>query len=230
MQPPTLTLGQTVSNGPPPRPQPQTPQQAQQRPAGPVHGRPNPLANTRTGGLGGGAAAQGPQSRTNTPPPAGEQPAGPVAFFSARAVQQLPEDAPPGTASVGADGAKLFNPHADSPSIRKTPGIDHKTSKPVGRNGQHVAPTKRDDESVPPVNLPNGRPSLGNAANPSLANARQIGAPGGMSPRGNRGQFRPLSVKRPAEGGGRAPLNEMSTNSNTTADATADAKRQKTSS
>lgn len=230
MQPPTRTIGRALSNGPPPRPQPQTPQQAQQRPAGPVHGRPNPPPNTRTSAPGGGAPAQVHQSRNNTPPPAGEQPPGPIAFFSARAVQQLPEDAPPGTASVGTDGAKLFDPHADSPSIRKTPGIDHKTSKPVGRNGQHVAPTRRDDESVPPVNLANGRPSLGHATNPSLANARQIGAPGGMSPRGNRGQFRPLSVKRPAEGGGRPPLNEMSTNNNASADATAEAKRQKTSS
>jgi DNA repair and recombination protein RAD52 len=49
-----------------------------------------------------------------------------------------------------------------------------------------------------------GRP-LGNVINPQLDHARRIGAPGSSSPLGNRGQFRPLTVKRPAGGDGGAP-------------------------
>jgi DNA repair and recombination protein RAD52 len=38
--------------------------------------------------------------------------------------------------------------------------------------------------------------------NPQLDHTRRIGAPGSSSPLGNRGQFRPLTVKRPAGGDG----------------------------
>ncbi|KAK8055876.1 recombination protein Rad52 [Apiospora rasikravindrae] len=233
MQPPTRAQGRPGQNGPPPRPNPQTPNQAPQRPGTMYNGRPNPQMHGKPMPAGTGAAqvaaAQQAASnaRMNTPPPANAEATGPVGFFSARSVNQLPEDAPPGTASVAPDKARVFDPHAESPSIRKTPGIDHKTSKPVAKDIKHVPPMKRDEE--PPNPGPGqgfGRPPAG-PMNPSLAGARQIGAPGGgMSPMSNRGQFRPLSVKRPAaDGAGRPALNEVSTNNSV--NAAADGKRQK---
>ncbi|KAI1490269.1 hypothetical protein F5X96DRAFT_637267 [Biscogniauxia mediterranea] len=254
----------------PPRP-PQTPNQPAQRPGPQFQGRPNPqqqqpprppshASNTAQQA----AAAAATANRSNTPPinaaaanpPNGGSgaPSEPVAFFSARSVKDIPEDAPPGTASINPQAAKIFDPHADSPSIRKTPGIDHRTSKPVGRNGQHVPPitagggagnnNKGGDgppQPQPPLAQPRLLPPHNNAAaaasgpgrppaaamNPALGHARQIGAPAG-SPLGNRGQYRPLTMKRPApsnnnnnngpssdaggSGSSRAPLTEVSTN------------------
>ncbi|KAL5629318.1 hypothetical protein BROUX41_001925 [Berkeleyomyces rouxiae] len=63
----------------------------------------------------------------------------PVGFFSARAVSQLPETAINNPSAVPA-AQYVFNPKAESPSIRKTPGVDHNSSKPVARNLQHVPP------------------------------------------------------------------------------------------
>lgn len=248
MQPPARAQGRPGQNVPPSRPHPQTPNQAPQRPGTTYNGRPNPQMHGRpvqasTGAVQGQVAAAQQASlnaRMNTPPPANAEPSGPVGFFSARSVNQLPEDAPPGTASVAPDKAKVFDPHAESPSIRKTPGIDHKTSKPVAKDIKHVPPMKRDEDT--PIKSTGaghgigpgqgmGRPPAGpgQAMNPSLTGTRQIGAPGGgMSPMGNRGQFRPLSVKRPAaDAAGRPALNEVSTNNSVNA-AAADGKRQKT--
>jgi DNA repair and recombination protein RAD52 len=98
-----------------------------------------------------------------------------------------------------------------------------------------VAPLKHDEE---PAARPGGgfssasgsvRTSLGNPINPSLNQARQIGAPGSHSPMGNRGQYKPPTMtKRPADGGVRAPLNEVTTNGTVGAGSVgADAKRQK---
>jgi DNA repair and recombination protein RAD52 len=249
--PPRSNLTRSGSNGyGPNRHQPHTPNQQPNRSGAPYQGRPN-IQQAGRPNQPGGVPAPGQVSavqqaasngRTNTPPPPnGEQPAGPVTFFSARSVQALPEDAPPGTAAVVQTGAKLFDPHFESPSIRKTPGIDHRTSKPVARNGQHVEPTKREEEpplrpaggisngpSAGPTNGPL-RSSPGNVVNPSLNHTRQIGAPGGHSPMGNRGAYKPLTVKRPADGGPRPPLNEVSTNGSTASAAGAgnDPKRQK---
>lgn len=148
-------------------------------------------------------------------------------------------------------GAHAFNPHAESPSIRKTPGIDHTKSKPVGRNGQHVAPAEKTDSDLGgrnpgaasiPVGAGAGRTGPGanvgggglgagagqqqgltpaqggNIVNPQLSQARRIGAPVGPgSPLGNRGQYRPPTIKRPLPnenngGGARPALSEVSTN------------------
>ncbi|KAI5925085.1 hypothetical protein F4810DRAFT_88520 [Camillea tinctor] len=235
---------------------PQTPNQPPQRPGPHFQGRPNPQQQQqqqhqqppRPASI--NAAQQAATiNRTNTPPPNAANPPNaapsePVSFFSARSVKDVPEDAPPGTATINPQGAKLFDPHHDSPSIRKTPGIDHRSSKPVGRNGQHVAPStsasSKDGPAPPQPRLPPhnaGRPPQP----PALGHARQIGAPGGVaaSPLGNRGQYRPLTMKRPAPGGGapveagRAPLTEVSTNNGPGTAGTGtgppgvDAKRQK---
>lgn len=220
------------------RPQPQTPQPAG-RP-GPVgQNRPQVQTNGRTNGPAPAqvsAAQAASNSRINTPPPANgnEQiPDGPVAFFSARSVTVLSEDAPPGSATLPSKGGKLFDPKLESPSIRKTAGIDHGSSKPVGKDGRHAAPVKHDDEASQPGGgsgkfNPPGRQSLGNVVNPSLNQVRQIGVPGSQSPMSNRNQYRPPTMKRPSDAGTRAPLNDVTNNSTVGASTTTtDPKRQK---
>ena len=80
-----------------------------------------------------------PLGQSGTP---GQQAAGSsetTGFFSARAVNQLPEESL-NSGQILPQTGQIFNPRAESPSIRKTPGIDHNKSKPVARNGQHVPP------------------------------------------------------------------------------------------
>ncbi|KAH8166621.1 hypothetical protein CIB48_g1636 [Xylaria polymorpha] len=222
MQPPPRSAAQ------PARP-PHTPNQQTPRPPGQFQGRPNPQQQpprpqTHTNNAVQQASAN---NRTMTPPPnaisrppsginapngASHEPAT-TTFFSARSVKDVPESADPGAAAIVERGAKVFDPRAESPSIRKTPGIDHKSSKPLSRSGVHVEPVKREPNQQRPAL--NGPP---NVVNPSLSQVRQIGAPGGAgSPLGNRGQYRPPTMKRPAPGGpdgggNRAPLTEVSTN------------------
>jgi DNA repair and recombination protein RAD52 len=135
---------------------------------------------------------------------------------------------------------QLFNPKAESPSIRRTPGIDHSSSRPLARTGQHVAPTAS-QAAAATVAAPTGnagnftpvRPGVvtraSGAVNHSIDQARRIGAPGGGgSPLANRGSYKPPSMKR-------APLTELPANGGTTTatvsgggDVQGDAKRQKT--
>ncbi|KAI1806759.1 recombination protein Rad52 [Daldinia bambusicola] len=225
MQPPPKPAAQ------PPR-QPQTPNQPQQRPGATFQGRPNPQQQHPRPAphINNQAQQAAAANRISTPPPNNAAPAE-VSFFSARSIKKLPEDAPPDPAIITAQGVKPFDPRLDSPSIRKTPGIDHSSSKPVSRTGQHVPPIKRDQEQQQrgPAGAPTGggftsggasgpgRPGVGSVGNPALNHARQIGAPGSSgSPLGNRGAYRPLTVKRPAptgpEPGNRAPLTEMTSN------------------
>ncbi|GAP84608.1 putative recombination protein rad52 [Rosellinia necatrix] len=237
MQPPSRPAAQ------PPRP-PHTPNQQAQRPAGQFQGRPNPQQQPpRPHGNASITAQQATvNNRMMTPPPnVASRPLGgmnaptgvphePATFFSARSVKDIPESADPGTAISMDRGAKVFDPRADSPSIRKTPGIDHGSSKPLARSGVHVQPVKRELDQQRPGS--NGPP---NVVNPSLSQMRQIGAPGAGSPLGNRGQYRPPTMKRPApsgpdSGGNRTPLTEVSANGPSAAAGAAgiDAKRQKT--
>ncbi|KAI1737512.1 hypothetical protein F4680DRAFT_460336 [Xylaria scruposa] len=237
MQPPPRSAAQ------PPRP-PHTPNQQAPRPPGQFQGRPNPQQQPPRPQSFANATAQqaAANSRMMTPPPnaisrppsgmnaPNAAPAELATFFSARSVKDVPESAEPGTAAIVERGAKVFDPRAESPSIRKTPGIDHKSSKPVSKTGVHVEPVKREPNQQRPGL--NGPP---NVVNPSLSQMRQIGAPGGAgSPLGNRGQYRPPTMKRPAPigpdgGGNRAPLADVSTNGPPAPPgaAGADAKRQR---
>ncbi|KAF2963500.1 hypothetical protein GQX73_g10078 [Xylaria multiplex] len=237
MQPPSRPGAQ------PPRP-PQTPNQQAHRPGGQFQGRPNPQQQQpRQNGYSNNISQQtAANQRIMTPPPnaisrppggmnaPGGVPNESATFFSARSVKDVPESADPGTAIVMERGAKVFDPRAESPSIRKTPGIDHKSSKPLSKGGVHLPPVKRELDQQ--RSAPNGPP---NVVNPALNQMRQIGAPGGVgSPLGNRGQYRPPTMKRPAPsgpdgGGNRTPLTEVSTNGPPPAagPAVTDAKRQK---
>jgi DNA repair and recombination protein RAD52 len=148
-------------------------------------------------------------------------------FFSARAAARIPEgvDADPLPPSHTSN-LPAFNPNLESPSIRKTPGIDHKKSKPLTRDGKHVPGGSQAAASAGPEQ----RPSI---MNPHLDATRRIGAPGGSSPVGNRGQYKPPTMmKRPVDavGGGlsRAPLLDLPANGAMgPGEAGGDAKRQR---
>ncbi|OJJ44740.1 hypothetical protein ASPZODRAFT_160788 [Penicilliopsis zonata CBS 506.65] len=129
----------------------------------------------------------GPQNndnkpRSNTPqdmpPPAGSPPVPSTGFFSARAVDMLRENP---------HAAPQFDPHAESPSIRKTAGFDHSKSVPITR----------------PM-LSGASPASNNTRdfiNPSADANRRIGVPGagnsGIGSPMNRGpttsSYRPLT-------------------------------------
>ena len=78
-------------------------------------------------------------------------------FFSARAAAMMPEardpDAPLPPLPTGAN-LPVFNPNAESPSIRKTPGIDHKKSMPLGRDGKHVPGSTQSTTAPAPPQQP----------------------------------------------------------------------------
>ncbi|KAL8674251.1 MAG: hypothetical protein Q9168_001318 [Polycauliona sp. 1 TL-2023] len=120
-----------------------------------------------------------------TPPPAtsvnGDPPVG---FFTARAAEAIQ------SASGPLPQAPSFNPHLESPSIRKTAGVDHSKTKPVARDLIGAPP--------PPAVSPAGRL---NFANPQADKTRRVGMPGGAaSPLANRSSYKPPQMKRPAEG------------------------------
>lgn len=147
-----------------------------------------------------------------------------MGFFSARAVKQLAgqkedEVKLPSTPSVG----QVFNPHAETPSVFKTPGIDYTTSKPLRRDFKDHDSLDNDDSGIGDLGTAPSTPSAnngfsragpakqqgpgnaqrGNVVNPQLNQTRRIGAPlGPGSPLGNRGQYRPPTFKRPPPGEG----------------------------
>ena len=109
----------------------------------------------------------------------------PVGFFTARAAQTLQH-----TTGLPVN-ALAFNPHQDSPSIRKTAGVDHTKSKPVGRDAIPVPGAL--GNTIPPLRA--------NFVNPQADQTRRIGMPGGAaSPLANRTSYKaPGMMKRPAE-------------------------------
>ncbi|KAH6609585.1 dna repair and recombination rhm52 [Trichoderma cornu-damae] len=210
--------GNGVNRQPQPQPQPHTPRQGQP---------PRPQN-----------APQGRDSLNSAMAPPQPPPGEPVAFFSARSTMVDSNQ----SGSNQNLQRQLFDPKAESPSIRKTPGIDHTSSKPVARNGQHVPPANSQAPSTqgggnaggftPLRQSVGGSQARGSMTNPSLDQARRIGAPGGLgSPLANRGQYKPPTMKRtlPSEANGpRAPLLDIPANAGPANDGDGlDAKRQK---
>ncbi|KAE8390624.1 hypothetical protein BDV23DRAFT_154958 [Aspergillus alliaceus] len=126
---------------------------------------------------------QEPVSNFNDPRPKdmlppGSSPMPSASFFSARAVDLLRDNPQSGAAPP-------FDPHAESPSIRKTAGVDHSKSVPISKpmltGASPVSNNSRD------------------FINPATDMHRKIGAPGsgGASSPMNRGQttssYRPLT-------------------------------------
>ncbi|KAL2042206.1 hypothetical protein N7G274_004694 [Stereocaulon virgatum] len=134
----------------------------------------------------------------------------PVGFFTARAAESLQ------SGPVSAMNAPAFDPHLESPSIRKTAGVDHSKTKPVGRDVVRAPPAP----GVP-------RTSFTNAQSDKM---RKVGMPMvAASPLQNRGSYKPPHMKRPAESiGARSALGDVTNESvNVSADAAGDVKRQK---
>ena len=162
---------------------------------------------------------QHPTSNAQTEPPSNEssnpsdhEP--PVGFFTARAAETLQSGPGPPLK------APAFNPHLESPSIRKTAGVDHTKTKPVGResvSGPAIAAS--------PVVMPRT-----NFVNPQADKTRRLGMPGaGASPLQNRSSYKPPSIKRPADSNGtRSALGDVTAASvNAASDGGGDAKRHK---
>ena len=100
----------------------------------------------------------------------------PVGFYPAKVatIIQESDSAPP-------TDAPTFNPHAESPSIRKTSGFDHSKSKPINRDSLSVPETTAN--ARPPQ-----RPVF---TNPQLDATRKIGMPTSPGPMQNRTTYRP---------------------------------------
>ena len=135
----------------------------------------------------------------------------PVGFYPAGAAQMLQE-----TPALVASKVPTFNPHAESPSIRKTSGVDHSRSKPVNKDllgALHTAAAtggggpsaglgqshqhQHQQQSIPP--------RIGaNITNPQLDTARRIGMPNSPSPMHGRPPYKPpgpaTNGKRSLEG------------------------------
>lgn len=149
-----------------------------------------------------------------------------LGFFSARAAANIPEGSKDEPLPLNAANRAAFNPHAESPSIPKTPGVDHTKSKPLTRGLKHVAAPSSSQAAN--ATTPGTRP---NVLNPQMDAVRRIGAPGGGSPMANRGGFRPPGLKRPVDGNlyppSRAPLNDLPANGTVGQADGSDMKRQR---
>ena len=155
----------------------------------------------------------------------------PEGFVTGRSAELLnqPVGARPPTAAVA------FNPHADSPSIRRTQGVNPGKSAPIPRqalnstsaaNGQQPPPAGAPVGQAPPQhggsNGMNGAttPVCKNFVNPSADVNRRIGMPPSAASHAaqNRGAYKPPSLKRP-------PLSDVSNIQQM--DGASDAKKQK---
>jgi DNA repair and recombination protein RAD52 len=134
----------------------------------------------------------------------------PSGFVSGAAAAVLVQ--PPAAGAI--PPIKLFDPHHESPSIRRTQGVDFRKSGPVKR-AEVGAPTLPIPD--PKVLLNGGAPanSKSNFVNPAMDASRRIGMPGGMqqSPLANRSAYKPPAMKRPLpaeNAASRPPLADMS--------------------
>jgi DNA repair and recombination protein RAD52 len=128
--------------------------------------------------------------------PPGDMPT--VGFITSRAADSLNQNGQP---APGSQNLPAFNPHAESPSIRRTSGFNHSTSAPVAKEGSGAG-----------ASYYNKTPKA-QFMNPMADPTRRIGAPGASSsPLANRGSYKPPQpvAKRPAEGDGRPPLADLS--------------------
>lgn len=107
----------------------------------------------------------------------------PVGFFTARAAETVQN------ATGAIARAPSFNPRLESPSIRKTAGVDHTKTKPVGK------------DILGPPSMPVAPGAVQpNFVNPQADKTRRIGMPtGASSPLSNRSSYRPPQIKRPTE-------------------------------
>jgi DNA repair and recombination protein RAD52 len=164
-------------------------------------------------------------SNGEEPPGNGGVPAQ-VGFFSARVADRLPQiPATEGPLPPLPADLVTFNPHAESPSIRRTPGVDHRSSKPLSRDLKPIGIAQGGAAQSPAA-------VRGNIVNPQFDMARKIGAPGSPSPMANRGSYKAPTMKRPLQQPNlsRPPLGDLPANGNTSAaDGGGDTKRPRLS-
>ena len=120
---------------------------------------------------------------------------------SALHINKTTEAKPPGAPTA-------FNPHAESPSIRRTQGINPGKSAPVMRQNLQTGQPNGNGQPVQappgpphPINGANGAPApnRSNFVNPSADPNRRIGMPGVGGGGMNRAAYKPpTSLKRPA--------------------------------
>ncbi|KAF2437304.1 alpha/beta-hydrolase [Karstenula rhodostoma CBS 690.94] len=212
MQPPTVDIhavpkpqnpnqnAQPAGPTPPNQPLRPTPPQAQQ------HQQSKPAAQ--------------PSAAPATNPPSNHKP--PLGFVTSRAAELFQNPDPPAALT----NLPAFNPNVESPipKEKRTPGVDHASSKPIKRDAVN-APAPPPPALGPPAGAFN-RPAVGPRGNSNFVNPhqdanRRIGMPGaGMSPGGmNRGQYKP-PMKRP-------PLQDVSNQGAGGAIGEPEAKRQR---
>ena len=140
----------------------------------------------------------------------------PVGFFNAKAAESVQKGA------FKICEVPTFNVHGESPSIRKTAGVDHTRSKPVR---SEVISAATQDAGTPMIVNPIG----GNFVNPQVDKTRRVGMPnGGGSPLSNRSTYKPPQMKRPAEPGRPALADVTAGAANASIEPTGDGKRQRT--
>ncbi|SMY29275.1 unnamed protein product [Zymoseptoria tritici ST99CH_1A5] len=173
---------------------------------GTTSGSPNKKAPQRaTHGPNGQAAPARPNATEDNAMPPQPPPGAPVGFVTGRRadVFNQPTEARPLDASLA------FNPHAESPSIRRTQGVNPGKSAPISRDllsaakgAQSPAMSANQQPSAPggfsnaSGNGFNGapRPTNSNFVNPAADMNRKIGMPNsgpGGFPSNNRGAYKP---------------------------------------
>lgn len=150
--------------------------------------------------------------KPSVPPKPSVQPGAVNASVPREVNQPVPGDVMPGFVTgrtADKPSAQPFNPHAESPSIRRTAGINSGKSEPILRtvlNGQAAITPAPNNQ---PAKAVAGPPNV-NFVNPSADANRRVGMPmAPQSPMANRGAYKPpTAVKRPAppETPSRAPL------------------------
>ena len=140
----------------------------------------------------------------------------PVGFFNAKAAESVQKG------TINPREVPSFNVHGESPSIRKTAGVDHSRSKPV--RSEAISAKVQGDGVGGTV-----KPSTNNFVNPQVDKMRRVGMPSaGGSPLSNRGTYRPPQMKRPIAPG-RPPLADVTSGAaNVVVEPTRDGKRQRT--
>lgn len=111
----------------------------------------------------------------------------PVGFYNAKAAESVQKGA------VNLREVPTFNLHGESPSIRKTAGVDHSRSKPI--RSEVISGTVQGAAGSAATVKPTGS----NFVNPHIDKARRVGMPSvGGSPLSNRSTYKPPQMKRPA--------------------------------
>lgn len=167
--------------------------------AGQIHHQPINSSNhnpnpTRSAPLGGPESV----SKTNTlPKPTSVIPSEDlsIGFTASRNAEILQKIEPEATSNTPLPTIAVtpFNPHLDSPSIRRTSHISHNKSAPISRQTVNAPP------GAQPANPDQSLSRTTNFINPQADPTRKIGMPAtaNLSPAPNRSAYRPPGIANP---------------------------------